>query len=119
MTKLIQKMRLDLMAIANQKMEEFKGMGEDKSNDLIGNLIEANMSTDGTDQLDNVRVVESVVDDLMTVRSTKYILLWTIPLGRNQIRFIIVIIIRHQIFYSLLYTTMIRVQQYSGITITS
>eukprot|EP00116_Pleurobrachia_bachei_P017475 sb/3477737/ len=61
-------MRKDLTALVTQKTEEFKGMGEQKSDDLIGLLIEANMSDDGKEMNNNtVLVVESVVDDLMTI----------------------------------------------------
>lgn len=67
MTKLIQHMRKDLTVIVMQRSEEFKGMGEQKSDDLIGLLIEANMSIDGKTQIKHVVTVESVVDDLMTI----------------------------------------------------
>eukprot|EP00116_Pleurobrachia_bachei_P013042 sb/3473304/ len=60
-------MRKDLLPIVSRKMEEFSGMGEQKSDDLIGLLIEANMSDDGKVLNNTVLVVESVVDDLMTV----------------------------------------------------
>ena len=65
---MIQKMRKDLTVIVTQKMDEFKGLGEQKSDDLIGLLIEANMTNNGVSLLGTGKVIESAVDDLMTVR---------------------------------------------------
>ena len=71
-------MRKDLTALVTRKTEEFKGFGEQKSDDLIGLLIEANMADDGKAVKGNgVIVAESVVDDLMTVRLGKIIYSWT------------------------------------------
>eukprot|EP00116_Pleurobrachia_bachei_P014649 sb/3474911/ len=61
-------MRKDLTALVTGKLEEFKGFGEQKSDDLIGLLIEANMADDGKAvKINGVIVAESVVDDLMTI----------------------------------------------------
>ena len=68
MCNLVQEMRADLTTIVSQKVEEVNGSGEEPtSDDLLGLLIQANATIDGTTPNTQDVLVEDVVDDLMTV----------------------------------------------------
>ena len=74
MIKLIQKMRADLTTLVSSKAEEMKGQDETASTDLVGLLIEANKTKkNGTGHQSAIQVMDSTVDDLMTVGHNSHI----------------------------------------------
>ena len=69
MFALIKKMRSDTKQVVVERMEEMKNNPDHvvPDLDLLGHLIEANLSDDGKTSSSEAKVVDGVVDDVMTV----------------------------------------------------